>query len=206
MLCVVSWLCAVCVYFIRFWRPLKHPDMSDPTNFPNGKIAPELEKKMFELAVQFQGVSYERVPGSMVSATCSQDAVFWNSLFGEGCCRSCADLEKYSETKDKENSESVFCSELVARLYNQAGILQMEGKEVQSDRFLPKDFSADPHAILKDFINPDYSVAETFKIVQQLKDDYTFDASGANKVEGNKASVDEDAKGEGGGERNTFIT
>jgi hypothetical protein len=194
---------------VMYWRPLEHPDRKDLTNYPNGKICPELEKAFFKAAVAFKDKPYQEVPSDMVWSTIEQDAECWNSIFGDCCCGK----QEFDEEVDKKNSEDVFCSELVARLYTECGIVNTDAKvgpAFQSDKYLPKDFSADPHAKVQETIKKSegFNLGPEFKIVRKLKATYQFDASGANAVSGNEASENSEGKtssGEGGG-RNTFVT
>lgn len=78
---------------------------------------------------------------------------------------------------------AVFCSELVARLYIETGVLAQTN---YADRYLPKDFSCDPHANMKDNYGTrkdgsQWNHGEEFKIVKNLPDEF-FDASGKHKV------------------------
>ena len=46
---------------ITFWRPMTHPGPKSK-EYPNGKIAPELEQQLWRIAEEFTGRSYERNP------------------------------------------------------------------------------------------------------------------------------------------------
>jgi len=122
----------------------------DLGNYPNGKISPCVEQLLFQEAVAFNHRPYEQTPSTMVMSTISQDSGFWDGLFGTCCCARCG-KERHDAMREKETSASVFCSEL-------AGHLCMEGdlidKKVLSQEYLPKDFSTDPNATVKDHYIP----------------------------------------------------
>lgn len=113
----------------------------------------------------------------------------------------------YNEEEDTKAAEDLFCSELVARVYHQVGILD---KKLRSEAYLPKDFSTDPNAIMADHYAKDHKGKnkiehhhKEFKIVKKLARDYDFDASGESVAE----AVEEEAPGKSdNGGRNTFMT
>lgn len=187
----------------------------DLGNYPNGKISPCVERLLFQEAVAFNHRPYEQTPSTMVMSTISQDSGFWDGLFGTCCCARCG-KERHDAMREKETSASVFCSEL-------AGHLCMEGdlidKKVLSQEYLPKDFSTDPNATVKDhyipwedrfgqrnkdpagkYTDPEfvYEMVDEFRIVRKLRKG--FSADGSNKVSAMERANNKDKAG--GGESN----
>ena len=172
---------------IMFWRPIIHPDMSDPVNYPNGKIDPVLEAKIFEQCLANKDKSYQGDASDMVWSMFAQDAVCWNALFGATCCERFGTTE-YDEEEEKKRTQDVFCSELVAAIFIQVGILE---KDWHADRYLPKDLSSDPNSNLDDHLATieytdkqtgqkvayRYSVGTEFKLVRKLTPGYSWEDS-----------------------------
>jgi len=170
---------------VMYWRPLVHPGPKT-AQYPNGKISDVLERKMFQECVKLKDVKYQGDFGDMVNGTIAQDSVFWNALCGACCCERFG-ATKFNQEEEDKRTEELFCSELVAKLYIEAGFLR---KERHADNYLPKDFSSDPNAILKDYYATvhhkgvdgketphTYENMTEFRIVRKLADDYSYQTS-----------------------------
>jgi len=91
------------------------------------------------------GTDYEDNFLDMVDATISQDAGCWDSAFGEGCCERTISAEAMTDAQRKDSQKALFCSELAALQLLRAGWRM--GKD-KSDKYLPKDFTDEPHESL----------------------------------------------------------
>jgi len=163
---------------------LSHPGPKSD-HYPHGKIAPELEQKLWEIAGEFTGKSYERNPLEMIYASAAMDAVFWDSLFGAACCACCIGKKQGAAEGDEDDLNSVFCSELVAHAYIETRVIATEDKAYM---FLPKDFSTDPHNRLQDVMSQSkHELCDEVMILRDLSKHYEFNPDGSYESEDQQA-------------------
>ena len=167
---------------ITFWRPLTHPGPKTE-QYPHGKIAPEMEQKLWDIAQEFTGKSYERNPLEMVYAGAAMDTAFW----GETCCACC--IGKKGEDDDDADLESVFCSELCAHAYIETGVIKGDEKAYM---YLPKDFSSDPHNKLQDVMTEEHQLLNEVMCIRNLSKYYKYDPDGTYESEDKAALQRED--------------
>ena len=103
-----------------------HPDMSLADHFPYGKISKDMEETLWKLALANRGKVYQQDVNSMIKHAWGQDLNCWVKLFGEDCfcVAGCAKDSKYDEEVELENRKEVFCSELVASVLMESGIVR----------------------------------------------------------------------------------
>jgi len=128
----------------------------------NKKLNDEQEKRLFHEVARMVGRPYKQQWMSLLKAVFHQDDEGWNSLVARispyGCCDYC--LCPTAATRRSESSlQEVFCSELVAHMYQVVGLL---GKERAADHYFPKDFSTDTNA------NVD-SLLDGFSLLRELR-------------------------------------
>jgi len=105
---------------------------------------------------------YESNFMDMVNATITQDADCWDKVCGECFCERTVNSEGKSDDEKKESDKSLFCSELVALQFLRAG--WRKGKD-RSDKYLPKDFTDDPHETLSDDLSDGIEFSNMIQIV-----------------------------------------
>jgi len=166
---------------VMYWRPIQHPkiegnpESEDSTKYPYGKITPEKEQELWDLALNYKGKPYQTDAGAMVDKIFYQDAACWNGIFGS-CC---TDREgQYDEVKEDKNSEEVFCSELAAHALIKVDIIK---KRELSEMYMPKDLSWDPHSRTGNSQNgregwmEGYQAGPEIKIMRMMDDDLLVD-------------------------------
>jgi len=115
------------------------------------------------------GRKYEGNFGQMVDATLMQDADCWEAVFGECCCgrNVSADGESGSSAieESKRKEEELFCSELVAQQILRGG---WRTGATESDQYLPKDFTDDPHELMSDDLISGVSYSHMIRVVDKV--------------------------------------
>jgi len=148
---------------VMYWRPIMHPgEKSD--RYPHGKISEEMEEFLWNEAAKNKGKPYQRNVGGMVEQIFYQDADCWAGLCGDCCCNTRG--LAYDKAKVDEDSKEVFCSELVALMLINSGILD---GITNTETFMPKDLSYDPHSKTKmgsNFWNEGFNAGKELKITK----------------------------------------
>jgi len=115
------------------------------------------------------GTKYEGNFMQMVDATLMQDADCWEAVFGECCCgrNVSADGQSGSEAieESKRKEEELFCSELVAQQMLRGG---WRNGATESDQYLPKDFTDDPHELLSEDLTGGVSFGHMIQVVKEV--------------------------------------
>jgi len=156
---------------VMFWRPMRHPGPAS-RKYPWGTIDPKIEEKIWILANEMKGRAYEKNLTDFVIAGVNQDCSMWQYCFGQRCCSCCQD--KYDRDTNNKAVDTVYCSELTAFCYLEAGFM---AKRFNARMFLPKDFSSDPHATAKHHLNHGYELEREKLIVRSLPEGYKYDPS-----------------------------
>lgn len=145
--------------------------LEDKAEFKNaeGKVqARRLKEKLNykewnQSCLDLAGVQYESNFENMVTATVQQDADCWECFFGETCCRRNASADRTTIDESKQKDTQLFCSELVAMQLMRGGWRQ--GK-TESDAYLPKDFTDEPHETLSADLTEGVHYGPQVKIVK----------------------------------------
>jgi len=135
-------------------------------------LEPEVEKELVKEVGRFLGRPYEADFRSMLRAVLMQDVEGWNNCCAYlSCCRcyQCgdsydADLQPSTQRSQAEKQlDRVFCSELVAHLYQSAGLLS---NEHYAESYLPKDFSSEHNSNIK-YLEQDFALLYELRIVKR---------------------------------------
>jgi len=107
-----------------------------------------VQKKVMELAFRFRSRPYEKHFGEIVNSVILQDSVEFRTAFC-GCKCFKHQSASFTEEQKLKTYEELFCSELCAAMWQELGWMD---DVLLANRYLPKDWTTDPNANVKDHI------------------------------------------------------